>query len=92
MHFETLWNMAESLAKSYTDLDRKEILKLCRSGMDGLVDGTEPQELHEAMGDVLLGLCALSAHFEEKKDIQVNSFLALKDAIERKRAELLDPE
>jgi hypothetical protein len=44
------------------------------------------------MGDILFGLCALCAHLQDKKSIQVNSAAALTDAIEKNRAQLLDPE
>jgi hypothetical protein len=44
------------------------------------------------LGDILFGLCSLCAHLEDKKSVQVNSATALVQAIERKRAELLDPE
>lgn len=91
-HFETIWNEAESVSKSYTDLSRKEILRQVRKGLDDLADADEPNEYHEAMGDILFGLCSLCAHLEDKKSIQVNSATALIDAIERKRANLLDPE
>ena len=91
-HFETIWNEAESVSKSYTDLSRKEILRQVRKGLDDLADADEPNEYNEAMGDILFGLCSLCAHLEDKKNIQVNSATALIDAIERKRANLLDPE
>lgn len=91
-HFETIWNEAESVSKSYTDLKRKDIFRQIRQGLDDLSDAEENQELHEAMGDVLFGLCALCAHLEDKKSIQLNSATALIEAIQRKRAELLDPE
>lgn len=89
MHFETIWNQAESVAKSYTDLDRKEIIRQIRSGVDGLVDSGSIAEYNEALGDVLFGLCALCAHLEEKKGIQLNSAAALVNAIARKRTELV---
>lgn len=91
-HFETIWNEAESVSKSYTDLKRKDIFRQIRTGLDDLADAEESKELHDAMGDILFGLCALCAHLEDKKSIQVNSARALIEAIERKRAELLDPE
>lgn len=91
-HFETIWNEAESVSKSYTDLKRKDIFRQIRTGLDDLADAEESKELHDAMGDILFGLCALCAHLEDKKSIQVNSARALMEAIERKRAELLDPE
>lgn len=91
-HFETIWNEAESVSKSYTDLKRKDIFRKIRDGVDNLADAEEPQDLQTAMGDVLFGLCALCAHLEDKKSVQVNSATALVDAIERNRAELLDPE
>ena len=89
MHFETIWNQAESVAKSYTDLGRKEIIRQIRSGVDGLVDSGSIAEYNEALGDVLFGLCALCAHLEEKKGIQLNSAAALVNAIARKRTELV---
>jgi hypothetical protein len=92
MHFETIWNEAESVSKSYTELKRKEILAQLRKGLDDLADADEHREYHEAMGDILFGLCALCAHLQDKKSIQVNSAAALTDAIEKNRAQLLDPE
>jgi hypothetical protein len=91
-HFETVWNEAESLSKSYTDLNRKDIFRKIRAAVDDLADAEESEDLHDAMGDILFGLCSLCAHLEDKKSIQVNSHTALVQAIERKRAELLDPE
>lgn len=92
MHFETIWNEAESVSKSYTDLKRKDIFREIRKAVDDLADAEESEDLHEALGDVLFALCALCAHLEDKKSVQVNSAAALTQAIERKRAELLDPD
>ena len=89
MHFETIWNQAESISKSYTDLGRKEILKELRSGIDSLSDSESIAEYNEALGDVLFGLCALCAHLEDKKGLQINSAAALIQAISKKRAELI---
>lgn len=91
-HFETVWNEAESVSKSYTDLSRKEILKQLRTAIDDLADADEQGEYQEALGDSLFALCALCAHLEDKKEMTVNSHSALVEAIERKRVELLDPE
>ena len=92
IHFETIWNEAESVAKSYTNLLRKEILRKLRSGVDELADSDLPEEYHEAIGKVLFELCALCAHLDDTKKIQVNSATALADMIEKKRSELLDPD
>ena len=92
MHFETIWNEAESVAKSYTDLKRKEILKQCRSGLEDLADADDQKEYETALGQLLFGLCSLCAHLEDKKDIQVNSALALSNEILKQRAEILDPD
>ena len=89
IHFETIWNQSESVAKSYTDLGRKEILGEIRAGVDGLADSESAAEYTEALGDVLFGLCSLCANLEEKKGLQINSAAALAQAIERKRAEIL---
>ncbi len=91
LHFETIWNQAESMAKSYTDLGRKDIFKEIRTGVDSLVDSDSIAEYNEALGDVLFGLCALCAHLEDKKNLQLNSAAALLNAIERKRIELIKP-
>lgn len=91
-HFETVWNEAESVSKSYTDLSRKDILKQLRTAIDDLADADEQGEYQEALGDSLFALCALCAHLEDKKEMTINSHSALVEAIERKRAELLDPE
>jgi len=90
MHFETIWNEAESLSKSFTDLNRKDILKGARTALDDLADSDEKIEYDKAMGDILYHLCALCAHLETKKKIQVNSATSLTSAINRKREELLD--
>jgi len=89
IHFETIWNQSESVAKSYTELARKEILGQIRTGIDGLADSDSEAEYTEALGDILFGLCAFCAHLEEKKGLQINSAVALAQAIERKRAEIL---
>jgi len=89
LHFETTWNQAESVAKSYTNLDRKEIFKQIRSGVDGLVDSGSIAEYNDALGDVLFGLCALCAHLEDKKGMQLNSAAALTQTIAKKRAEII---
>jgi len=88
MHFETIWNQAESVAKSFTDLGRKEIFKEIRAGVDSLSDSDSIAEYNEALGDILFGLCALCAHLEDKKGLQVNSAAALTQAIAKKRSEL----
>ena len=87
-HFETIWNEAESVAKSFTDLGRKEILRKIRTGVDNLADSDSIAEYNEALGNVLFELCALCAHLEEKKNLQLNSAAALTMAIDRQRAEL----
>lgn len=89
MHFETIWNQAESVSKSFTDLNRKEILGQVRAGVDNLADSDSIAEYNEALGDVLFGLCALCAHLEEKKGLQLNSAAALVHVIARKREELI---
>ena len=89
LHFETTWNQAESVVKSYTDLGRKEILGQIRTGVDGLADSDSADEYNDALGDVLFGLCALCAHLEDKKKLQIDSHVALIQAIERKRTEIL---
>lgn len=88
VHFEIIWNQAESLSKSFTDLDRKKIFKEIRTGVDNLADSDSIAEYNEALGEVLFGLCSLCAHLEEKKGLVVNSFAALTQAIENKRIEL----
>lgn len=90
IHFETIWNEAESVAKSFTNLSRRDILKRCRSSLDDLSDSDIPEEYHKALGELLFGLCSLCAHLEEKKNIQINSATALKDSIEINRAKILD--
>lgn len=92
MHFETIWNEAESVAKSYSNLDRKKIIRGIRNSLEDLADGETPEELHKALGEILFGLCSFCAHLEEKSDIQVNSATALQQAIESNRQKLLDPE
>ena len=52
-HFETIWNEAESVAKSFTDLGRKEILRKIRTGVDNLADSDSIAEYNEALGNVL---------------------------------------
>jgi hypothetical protein len=89
LHFETIWNQAESVAKSFTDLGRKEILKEIRADVDNLSDSDSIAEYNEALGDILFGLCALCAHLEDKKGLQVNSAAALTQAIAKKRSELV---
>jgi hypothetical protein len=89
MHFETLWNQAESVAKSYTNLNRKEILGKLRTGVDNLADSDSIAEYNKALGDVLFELCALCAYLEDKKRLQINSAAALVQAIAKKREELI---
>jgi len=91
IHFETIWNEAESVSKSYTDLKRKDILKEIRQALENLVDSEEEVDYHTALGDMLYGLCAFCAHLETKKELQINSATALSAAIARKREALLDP-
>jgi hypothetical protein len=92
VHFETIWNEAESVVKSYIDLNRKDIFKLCRDALNDLSDGESQEDLHIAMGNMLFGLCSFCAFLEEKQKIEINSAIALIDSIERKRIEILDPE
>jgi hypothetical protein len=91
IHFETIWNEAESVARSFTDLSRKEILGQARASLDSLADSDSIAEYNEAMGNLLFELCALCSHLEEKKGLQINSATALMQAIARKRAELTNP-
>ena len=91
-HFETIWNESESIAKSYTDLDRKQIIKECRAGLDGLVDAETSEEYHTALGNLLFGLCSFCAHLDEKKNIILNSAAALSAANNNHRMEILDPD
>jgi hypothetical protein len=90
IHFETIWNEAESVMKSYTDLNRKDILKLCRDSLNDLSDGESQEDLQIAMGNILFGLCSFCAFLEDKQKIEINSATALINAIERKRIEILD--
>jgi hypothetical protein len=89
LHFETIWNQAESVAKSFTDLSRKEILGHVRDGVDNLADSDSIAEYNEALGDILFGLCELCAHLEEKKSLQLNSAAALTQAIVKNRLKLV---
>jgi hypothetical protein len=92
MHFETTWNEAESMAKSYTTLSRKEILGSLRKSLDDLADSEKSEEYHKAMGEVLFGLCSLCAHLEVKQSIIINSAVSLEREIEKRRSVLLDPQ
>lgn len=89
IHFETIWNEAESVSKSFTDLNRKEILKKLRAGVDDLADADEAGEYSDALGSILFELCALCAHLEDKKSMQINSALALSNTIKNKREEII---
>lgn len=91
IHFENIWNTAESLSKSYTQLSRKEIFGQMRKALDDLSDSEKQEDYNKALGDMLFGLCSLCAHLENK-EIIINSAVSLSDAIERKRSETLDPE
>jgi hypothetical protein len=89
VHFETIWNEAESVAKSYTKLSRKDIFTQIRDSLDNLSDSESQEEYHESLGDILFGLCSLCACLEDRKNIIVDSASALAQAIERKRSELI---
>lgn len=93
-HFETIWNEAESVAKSFGSLDQKETLRNLRKSWDGLTDAIlgsgSIAEYNDAIGQLLFGLCELCAHLEEKRGIMVNSAAALTQAIAKKRAEISD--
>lgn len=91
MHFELLWAQAESMAKSYKLLDRKKILQEIQQGVFDLTNAEGHVEYHIAIGNILLGLCSMCSALEENEKIGVNSYAALFQAIERKRAEVLDP-
>jgi hypothetical protein len=91
MHFEVIWNEAESIAKSYTDLDRKQISRKAISSLQDLLDyDNTPETLHKSIGDLLFELCSLCAYYEEKSKIEINVATALIDTIQHKRAEILD--
>lgn len=92
IHFENIWNEAESMAKSYSDLDRKEILQALRKSVNDLSDSDSENDYHLSLGSILFDLCYLCAYLEDKKSIQINSASALRDAIERKRFQILNPE
>jgi hypothetical protein len=94
-HFETIWNEAESVAKSFGSLDQKETLRNLRKSWDGLTDAIlcsgSIAEYNDAIGQLLFGLCELCAHLEEKHGIVVNSAAALTQAITKRRAEISGP-
>jgi NTP pyrophosphatase (non-canonical NTP hydrolase) len=90
LHFETIWNQAESVSKSFADLNRKQILGQIRTGMDNLADSDSLAEYNEALGDILFCLCMFCAHLEDKKGLTLNSAAALTQTIAKKRAELVE--
>lgn len=91
-HFETIWNEAESVAKSFGSLDQKETIRNLRKSWDDLTDtilgSGSIAEYNDAIGQLLFGLCELCAHLEEKRGIVVNSAAALTQAIAKKRDEI----
>lgn len=93
-HFETIWNEAESVAKSFGNLEQKETLRNLRKSWDELTDAIlgsgSIAEYNYAIGQLLFGLCELCAHLEEKHGIVINSAAALTQAIVMKRAQLTD--
>lgn len=90
MHFETIWNEAESVAKSYSDLNHKKIIRNIRTSIEDLSDGENIEELHSAMGDILFNLCEFCAYLEEKCNLELNSATALQQSIEQNRIKLLN--
>lgn len=87
LHFETIWNEAESVAKSFTDLSRKEILRKLRAAVEDLSDSDSIAEYNFALGEILFCLAAFCAHLDDKKSLVLNSAAALTFAISRKRKE-----
>lgn len=92
MHFETIWNEAESVVKNYSNPNRKDILKFCRDSLNDLSDAEEKVDYHNALGELLFGLCAFCAFLDEKHNIEINSATALAKTIETKRKEFLKNE
>jgi NTP pyrophosphatase (non-canonical NTP hydrolase) len=89
-HFEFIWNEAESVSKSFINLNRKKILKNCRNNLNDLSDSESSNDYTIALGDLLFQLCSFCAYLQENHNIEINSAEALINAIERKRLEVLD--
>lgn len=89
IHFENIWNEAESVSKSYLDLDRKTILKKCRDSVNDLSDAETEKDYSEILGSILFNLCSLLSFLNEK-GIVVNSAEALRKEIENQRKIILN--
>lgn len=89
MHFETIWNEAESISKSFSSLSRKEILGKLRKALDDLSDSDSIAELNQSFGDMLFEMCAFCAHLEDKKGLVINSAAALMQVNAQRRAQLI---
>lgn len=87
MHFENIWNSAESLSKSCLTLKRKDILQDCRKYLEDLSDSDTVEDYQTSLGNLLFSLCSLCAFLEENKKMVINSATALENAIDRKRKE-----
>lgn len=91
-HFEDIWNEAEELTKNSNEKlpdiindikDSLEDLKYKTSTKDNVILSTLLPE-HNLLGDILFDLAKIS------KKININVYLALKDAIDEEKINILE--
>lgn len=92
MHFEDIWNEAEIISKKFNYSTDEITIKL-KEGIDKLENGLKLDAGQRAMliGDILFELCAWVAKTESSND-SCNIAAGLQFTIDKRKAELLDPE
>lgn len=85
IHFENLWEEAESLSADMAGVDSASSIEHIKLYLERLKDGSQ-DSVNEAFGLILLYLCAIS------REKNINSFAALKYAVEDMRSEMFDPD
>ena len=83
-HFEQLWEEAEVVAAQYyANKSSLEDIGYNAISID-CDDNLSPEEMEELLGKVILGLCLLSKKFN------INSYTALRSAIDNAKIEMLE--
>jgi hypothetical protein len=83
-HFEQLWEEAELVAAQYY-VDKSSIEDIGYSAIAiGCDDSLSIEEKEELLGKVIFGLCLLSKKFN------INSYTALRSAIDNAKIEMLE--
>lgn len=92
-HFEDIWNAAEKLASEEEDHNLDEILQELHFRLDSLKPGIKlPRDQANNLGEILLGLATICHISQKTSEKNINIAAGLENAINNKKADILDPE